>query len=218
MENNWYVYQHIRKDKDEPFYVGIGNKVNYARAYEFRKDKRNEVWWKIYSKTEIQVNIIFDRISKEEASAKEQELIKKFGRRDLNEGPLCNMTDGGDGIWNCKRSEDVRKKLSEGKKGEKNPQYGKTPSMESLLKRANSLRGQKRSDETKKRQSESSIKSGQAKEVDVFKFGTNEYVGRFYAISEACRVLGFHHLNSKAILVANGKRRQTQGYIFRYVN
>ena len=150
--------------------------------------------------------------------AKEQELIKKLGRRDLNEGPLCNMTDGGDGIWNCIRSEDVRKKLSEGKKGEKNPQYGKKPSIESLLKRANSLRGQKRSDETKKRQSESSIKSGQAKEVDVFKFGTNEYVGRFYAISEACRVLGFHHLNSKAILVANGKRRQTQGYVFRYVN
>jgi hypothetical protein len=218
MENNWYVYQHIRKDKDEPFYVGIGNKVNYARAYEFRKDKRNEVWWKIFNKTEIQVNIIFDRISKEEASAKEQELIKKLGRRDLNEGPLCNMTDGGDGIWNCIRSEDVRKKLSEGKKGEKNPQYGKKPSIESLLKRANSLRGQKRSDETKKRQSESSIKSGQAKEVNVFKFGTNEYVGRFYAISEACRVLGFHHLNSKAILVANGKRRQTQGYVFRYVN
>jgi hypothetical protein len=70
----------------------------------------------------------------------------------------------------------------------------------------------------KKKQSLSTIKSGQAKEVDVFKYNTNEYIGRFYAISEACRILGFHHLNGKAVQVAKGKRKQTQGYVFTYVN
>ena len=62
------------------------------------------------------------------------------------------------------------------------------------------------------------IKSGQAKEVDVFKYNTNEYIGRFYAISEACRILGFHHLSGKAVQVAKGKRNHTQGYVFKYVN
>lgn len=218
MENNWYVYQHIRLDKNEPFYIGIGNKKNFARAFEFSKDKRNEIWWKIYSKTNIYVEILYESLTKTEASLKEQELIKKYGRKDLNEGSLCNMTDGGDGIWNCIRTEKTKKLLSEQKIGSKNPQFGKKQSKEFIEKRFKNIRGIKKSDEDKKKQSLNTIKSGQAKEVDVFKYNTNEYIGRFYAISEACRILGFHHLNGKAVQVAKGKRNHTQGYVFKYVN
>jgi hypothetical protein len=125
MENNWYLYKHIRLDKNEVFYIGIGNKNNFARAFEFRKDKRNDIWWKIYCKTEISVEISFENLTKVEASMKEQELIKNYGRMDLNEGNLCNLTDGGDGIWNCIRSEKTKKLLSEQKIGSKNPQFGK---------------------------------------------------------------------------------------------
>jgi len=221
MENNWYVYQHIRLDKNEPFYIGIGNKKNFARAFEFSKDKRNEIWWKIYSKTNIYVEILYESLTKTEASLKEQELIKKYGRKDLNEGSLCNMTDGGDGgdgIWNCIRTEKTKKLLSEQKIGSKNPQFGKKQSKEFIEKRFKNIRGIKKSDEDKKKQSLNTIKSGQAKEVDVFKYNTNEYIGRFYAISEACRILGFHHLNGKVVQVAKGKRNHTQGYVFKYVN
>jgi hypothetical protein len=217
-ENNWYVYKHIRLDKNEPFYIGIGNKKNFGRAFEFSKDKRNEIWWKIYSKTNIYVEILYESLTKTEASLKEQELIKKYGRKDLNEGSLCNMTDGGDGIWNCIRTEKTKKLLSEQKIGSKNPQFGKKQSKELIEKRFRNIRGIKKSDEDKKKQSLSTIKSGQAKEVDVFKYNTNEYIGRFYAISEACRILGFHHLNGKAVQVAKGKRNHTQGYVFKYVN
>jgi len=216
--NNWYVYIHIRKDKNEVFYVGIGNKKNYGRAFEFRKDKRNQIWWKVYCKTEIDVKIIHDNLSKIESSNKETDLIKKYGRKDLSEGTLTNMTDGGDGIWNCIMSENTKEKMRQSKLGDKNPNFGKSPSKETTLKRSKSLTGQKRSEETKKKQSISSIKSGQAKEVDVFKFSTNEFIGRFHSISEACRFLGFHHLNGKAVMVANGKRNQTQGYVFSYTN
>jgi hypothetical protein len=216
IQNNWYVYIHIRNDKKEVFYVGIGNKQNYYRAFEFRKDKRNQIWWRIFCKTDIEVEIVYNNLSKLEASEIEKELIKKYGRIDMNEGSLTNMTDGGDGIWNCKRSEKTKIILSEGKRGSKNPQFGKKQTKETIEKRFKNIRGVKRSDETKKKQSFSTIKSGQAKEVDVFKFGENEYIGRFHSISEACRFLGFPHLNSKAMMVANGKRRQTQGYVFIY--
>lgn len=217
MENNWYVYRHIRLDKNEPFYIGIGNKKNYARAYQTNPDRRNEIWRKIFTKTNIDVEIILEGLSKSQASEKEQEFIKLYGRKDLNNGLLCNMTDGGDGIWNCIRSEDTKEKLRQQKLGDKNPMFGKTPSKETSLKRSKSLTGQKRSEETKKKQSLSSINSGQAKSVDVFRFDDNKYVGRFYAISEACRILGFHQSISKASLVANGKRNQTHGYVFKFI-
>jgi len=218
MENNWYVYRHIRLDKNEPFYIGIGNKKNYARAHQIKPDRRNEIWCKIFYKTEIKIEIILDNLTKSQASEKEKEFIKLYGRKDLNTGCLCNMTDGGDGIWNCIRSENTKEKLRQSKLGDKNPNFGKSPSKETILKRSKSLTGKKRSQETKNKQSLSSIKSGQSKEVDVFRFGTNEYIGRFHAISEACRFLGFHHLNGKAVMVANGKRNQTQGYVFSYTS
>ena len=216
MLNNWYIYKHIRLDMNEIFYIGIGNKKDFARAYEFRKDKRNEIWWKIFNKSQIIVEIIDSGLTKEEAAMKEQELIKCYGRIDLNEGSLCNLTDGGDGIWNCKRSDETKKLLSLQKIGDKNPQFGRKQSLELIEKRFSKIRGVKKSEEAKKNQSLGSIKSGQAKEVEVYKFEDGEFVGKFYAISEACRQLGIFHLSSKAISVANGKRRQTGGYVFKY--
>ena len=111
MINNWYVYRHIRLDKNIPFYIGIGNKKFFYRAFEFDFKKRNKIWSNIYKKTNIKVEIVFDNLSKEEAKIKEQEFIKLYGRLDLKTGTLCNLTDGGDGIWNCKRSEETKLKL-----------------------------------------------------------------------------------------------------------
>jgi hypothetical protein len=217
MKNDWYLYAHKRFDKNEIFYIGIGKKKNYGRAYEFNEQKRNNIWNKIFNKTNIEVLILFDNISKEIAAQKEKELIKLYGRMDLNEGSLCNMTDGGDGILNCKRSDITKSKLSLQKIGDKNPMYGKKQSDETKNKRNKSLTGQVRNLETKIKQALSTIKSGQAKEVDVYIYLTNEYVGRYYAISEACRQLGFIHLNGKACQVAKGNRNHVKGYSFRYV-
>lgn len=216
--NNWYVYKHIREDLNIPFYIGIGCKKNYGRAYDFHSDKRNIIWNRIYNKTNIIVEIIYDNLSKDEASLKEQETIKLFGRMDLNEGSLCNMTDGGDGIWNCKRSEETKQKLSISKIGNKNPMYGKTQSEETILKRSNSMKGNKRTDETKLKQSLSSITSGQAKITSVYNYNTNEKIGTYYCLSEACRQVGLDpkKYSPKATLVANGKRKYTMGFIFKY--
>jgi group I intron endonuclease len=217
MKNNWYVYRHIRLDKNEPFYIGIGNKKNYARAYQTKPDRRNKIWEKIYLKTNIEIEIILDNLTKDEASTKEQEFIKLYGRKNIRTGTLCNLTDGGDGIWNCIRSDETKQKLRQQKLGNKNPMFGKTQSEETRLKRAKSLTGKKRNEKTKRKQSLSTVRSGQAKPVDVFRYENGDYVGRFYVISEACRVLGFHNLNGKASMVAKGKRSQTQGYVFKYV-
>ena len=91
MENNWYVYRHIRKDKNEPFYIGIGNKENYARAYQTNPNRRNEIWGKIFIKTDIEIEIILEGLSKTQASEKEKEFIKLYGRKNLNTGSLTNF-------------------------------------------------------------------------------------------------------------------------------
>jgi len=217
MEKNWYVYRHIRLDKNEPFYIGIGNKKNFFRAYEINPNKRNELWKKIYNKTEIHIEIIFDNLSKDEASKKEKEFIKLYGRKDLNTGTLCNMTDGGDGIWNSIRSYETKQKLSNLKLGNKNPQFGKKQSKETILKKIKALTGLKRRDETKQKQHLSSIISGQAKKTEVYNYYDNSFIGVFNSMSEACRFLNIIHLNSKASLVAQGKRNHVKGFVFKYV-
>ena len=94
-----YVYRHIRKDKNEVFYIGIGtdDKGKYVRA---KSKNRNRYWKRIVDKTIYEIEILFDNISKEEAIKKEIEFIQLYGRRDQNNGTLCNLTDGGEGAVN----------------------------------------------------------------------------------------------------------------------
>lgn len=98
-----YVYRHIRLDKNEPFYIGIGITENYLRAYS--KKSRNKLWKTIANKSGYEVEVMFDDLSWEEACKKEKEFISLYGRIDTKTGILSNMTDGGDGtigvkVWN----------------------------------------------------------------------------------------------------------------------
>ena len=88
------VYRHIRLDKNEVFYIGIGNE---KRPYT--KKSRNKYWHNIVNKTEYRVDILFDDLSWEEACEKETEFIKLYGRKDLGKGTLVNMSDGGGCKW-----------------------------------------------------------------------------------------------------------------------
>jgi len=90
------VYLHRRVDTNQPFYVGIGKTTK--RAYS--KYGRNIFWNKITNVTDYVVEILHEDILWKEACEIEVNLIKKFGRKDLNQGILCNMTDGGDGNVN----------------------------------------------------------------------------------------------------------------------
>jgi len=111
----YYIYRHIRLDTNEPFYIGIGKNVNYKRAYS--KNRRNKMWYNIINKTQYEIEVLIDDITKLEAFAKEREFIALYGRKDLNTGILVNMTDGGDG--NMNPSKECRDKISKVMKGKK---------------------------------------------------------------------------------------------------
>jgi hypothetical protein len=103
-----YVYRHIRLDKNEPFYIGIGNN-DYRRSRS--KRSRNDMWNNIVSKTDYEVEIMLDGLSWDNACKKEKEFISLYGRRNLKTGILCNMTEGGEGTLGRKFSDNNREEL-----------------------------------------------------------------------------------------------------------
>jgi hypothetical protein len=106
-----YLYRHIRLDKNEPFYIGIsGKNDNFKRAYSIKD--RNDIWRKIVAKTDYEVEIILDELSKDIIKQKEKEFIEMYGRIDLQTGILSNLTDGGDGVLNMNENSQLRHKLS----------------------------------------------------------------------------------------------------------
>lgn len=117
-----YVYRHIRLDKNEPFYIGIGKDKNFYRAKA--KSKRNNLWNKIVSKTDYEIEIIFEHEDYEIIKEKEKEFIELYGRKDLSKGSLSNLTDGGEGALGHIPSLEKRLNQSIRQKGVKNPAHG----------------------------------------------------------------------------------------------
>ena len=129
-----YLYRHIRLDKNEPFYIGIGSDLHYNRAYDLKNNRRNYIWNKIIQKTNIEVEIMLDNLTWEQVCEKEVEFIKFYGRIDKKNGILSNLTDGGDGSLGVIISLEKRKMMSKMFSGHGNPMFGKKMSKESIEK------------------------------------------------------------------------------------
>lgn len=118
----YFLYRHIRLDKNEPFYIGMGinsKRTPRTRYYEraFKKDGRNKWWRRIVNKTKYEVDIIFETDNKDEIISKEVEFIKLYGRKDLGSGSLVNLTNGGEGIGEV--SQEIREIISKRMLGNK---------------------------------------------------------------------------------------------------
>jgi len=115
-----YLYRHIRLDSNIPFYVGIGSdsEGEYKRANT--KKGRSYSWKDITKNTSWKVDILLDNLSWEEACLKETEFIKLYGRKDLNQGTLVNFTDGGEGQYGRKDSEETKLKKKKPKSNTNN--------------------------------------------------------------------------------------------------
>lgn len=120
-KNTHYIYLHL-KPCGEVFYVGIGKN---RRAYN--KKSRNSWWKKVVNKHGYEIQIIKNRITKEEACELEKILISWYGRRDLGKGTLVNLTDGGETTCGRNMEDWQRKEISKYAKTrvkDKNPNFG----------------------------------------------------------------------------------------------
>lgn len=118
----YYCYRHIRLDKKQPFYIGIGKcnmNVNtfLSRYYRMHnKIGRNDIWNKITQKSEWVAEILYESNNLDEIKKKEMEFISLY-RRMKDGGLLCNMTDGGDGVYNLDKEK--RDRVTNFNKGSK---------------------------------------------------------------------------------------------------
>ena len=86
------VYRHI-DNFGKTFYIGISK--NEHRAFDYRA--RSDFWKRYANKYGVNSEILTKGISYNFAKEVEIALIDYYGRKDLNEGNLVNMTFGGDG-------------------------------------------------------------------------------------------------------------------------
>jgi hypothetical protein len=160
MDNDYHVYFYLRSRDSAigkagtPYYVGKGKG---RRAYSSNhlvpvpKDTNNIV-------------IVLENLTEEQAFRNEIDFISWYGRVDSGTGILRNLTDGGEGISGAIRSEETKRKISEGNKSKifseeskrkmSEAKKGKTHSEEHRRKNSEANKGKILSEETKRKISE----------------------------------------------------------------
>ena len=101
--NRFYVYEYIRLDSNEPFYVGKGQGNRYLsfnRPY-------NPHFNNIIKSIPCVVNILHDDLIEQEAFEIECWYIHNY--KFIWGFDIVNLTDGGEGIAGCKKSENDNK-------------------------------------------------------------------------------------------------------------
>ena len=128
-----YVYKHIRKDTNEVFYIGIGKTKQKISS----KRNRNIHWTRIVDRHGYEYEIIQDGLTWKQACEMETKLIKEYGRHDLNQGNLVNMTNGGDGTVGVIKvfSEEHKKNIQKSRIGKHHSEETKNKLRESLIGR-----------------------------------------------------------------------------------
>ena len=172
-KNNFYVYVYLdpRKPGDynygeyhfdyEPFYVGKGSNGRMYEHLTFKGQKVNTNKFFINKIKKIiylcnlnpiivkYMENLFENVSFE----LEIKMINIIGRQDLKTGPLCNLTNGGEGptgrIWSMEQ----RIARSKSYMGTGNNNYGKSMSEEQKIKISNALQGHNVSQEARKKMS-----------------------------------------------------------------
>lgn len=143
LENNFYIYRHIRPDTNEVFYIGKGYLLSKSHSFRAKEKSRRNKWWQnIVAKNngEYKIEIMYECATEKEANEKEIEFINLYGRKDLGNGTLVNLTNGGDGSAGIIASKETREKLSKLFGGENHPNFGKKLSAEVCLKKSESMK------------------------------------------------------------------------------
>ena len=158
MTNKFYVYIYYDPETDKPFYVGKGisnrwqPKLRHSRQNPYLCNKLRKI-----GVENVIVKFALENVCEECALCCEIDLISVIGRKDRGDGPLVNMTDGGDGWSGTSHSKETRKKISKTLSGRP---LGYTRSKETCKRLSVANKGRKLSEETKRKVSENSARKG----------------------------------------------------------
>lgn len=159
MEQKYYVYEYVDPTTNIPFYVGKGKDYRYTHHIKNLNDKSNlhktNKIKKILKegKTPI-IRLVKTGLTETESFEFEMELIQKYGRINLNNGCLTNLSNGGEGQSGWVPGDDYRNKMSQLTIGVNNGMFGKKHSDETKNKIRKKSIGRKANDLTKKQMSQ----------------------------------------------------------------
>ena len=143
----YYTYAYLRED-GTPYYIGKGQ-GNRAYVKRYGKGRARR------PKNLNNIILLKQNLTEQEAFKHEKYMIFVFGRKDLRTGIIYNRTNGGDGRsghipWNkgLTLTDEVKEKISIGRKGIPSRRPGYSPSKETREKIANANVGRKHTEET----------------------------------------------------------------------
>lgn len=221
---NYTVYMHVTPNGKR--YIGITSKKpqyrwNGGKGYKPNKHFFNSILK--YGWKNIEHIIIAENLTKNDACAMEQELIKKYDTTNSQRG--FNLSIGGEsGSLGVKRSRENIEKLREIKKSQPSWAKGKHFSQEHRQKISQALTGKHLTEEAKRKISiahkgkETWIK-GKTMPDEVRKKTSTPIIcieinECFFGLMEAERQTGISHSNISNCL--QGKRNTAGGYHWRY--
>lgn len=220
-----YLYRHIRLDKNEPFYIGVGTKCEGINSVSHKRSStecnRNKFWKNIANKTDYRIDILLYSDDYQFILKKEIEFIKLYGRRDLGLGTLVNLTDGGEGMLGYKQSEETKLKKSIAmKKVIRKPEHikkGQDAKRKKAEERGFWINGSEKRKGIPKPNHPNCVKAAREKcSVKVKQFTIKgEYIMTWDSMNSAERFL-LNKTTGKISMVCNGKRPSAYGFIWRF--
>lgn len=151
MSKKYYVYIHTTPNNKK--YIGITSQkpeTRWANGFGYTHNKYFNNAIEKYGWNNIKHEIVFENLTKEEASKVEVELIDKYKTCDRNYG--YNLTTGGE--INKHYSQETIQLMSINNSGSNNPFYGKKHTAETKRHMSEMAKGRIFSEETRKKLSD----------------------------------------------------------------
>ena len=224
MDKKYYTYVYLDPRKvghyvygdyefnNEPFYIGKGcgdRFKEHLRESSLKiKSHKNRKINKILSMgLEPIIIIVSENIFESDAFELEKKLIKIIGRYDLKNGPLTNITDGGEGLSGLIKSDEHKEKLSKS-------HTNKKMSLEARNKISISMLGNTRrlgyktprivKDKISKTKKEQNIEAWNR--ISILQLSKNgDFIKEWSSSHEAASILGLNQGNINSVV--NGKRK-----------
>lgn len=200
---NYTVYKHITPSNK--IYIGITG-INVERRWQKGRNYKSNKYFNNailkYGWCNIKHEILFTNLTKEEAEAKEIELIKLYKSNNIKYG--YNIENGGNATG--KLSDETKAKISKANKGRR-VKCRRKHTEEEKANISNKLKGRISPMKDKHWTIEQRAKVGKA----IICVETGE---KFYSIREATRKTGCDRSNIQRVL--KGEYKQTRGYSFIY--